>query len=275
MGIAASGTNRMTGVQKDPDMYSRRMYGGSRDASAEEAKRATDRATQWDERYSRQMGPSIDYTAAQQDRARSQGSRGEQLYGQGLARDMAQGGGPSAATAQNAADLDAVALQQAQSAAGGSMRAAQQGGAQAMGQAGTADGRGRAAETAAGRTAYLGGAAGMRQDDLGQAGMDLGRQSALAEMAARQRALADQQNAFYEKLGYGGRTANMDAEHAGNELALQDYAIRGQAELANEDRVMGQAADAAQAMGTVMQFASDRRLKRDVEPMGSRRYGGK
>lgn len=253
-------------------MYGRRSYGGSRQATAEEYARADDRAKQWDERYTRTMGPSIDYTAANQDRARGMATRGEQLYGQQLAAEQARGGGPSAATAQSAVDLDAMAVQQAQQAAQGGMRGAQMQGTQAMGQAAAQYGRARAGETAAGRGAFIGGAGELRRDDLGQAGMDLGRQNALAEMAARQRALADQQNAFYEKLGYGARTANMDAEHAGNELALQEYAAMGAAAAANEDRTVGAAADAANAVATVASFASDKRLKKDVSKL---KYGGK
>lgn len=272
MGVAASGTDKYGGVQKDAGMYGRRSYGGSRAATAEEYARADDHAKQWDERYTRQMGPSIDYTQANQDRARGRQARSEQLYGQQLAAEQARGGGPSAATAQNAVDLDAMALQQAQQGAQGGMRGAQMQGTQAMGQAGAQYGRARAGETAAGRGAFIGGAGELRRDDLGQAGMDLGRQNALAEMAARQRALADQQNAFYEKLGFGARTANMDAEHAGNELALQEYAQMGGAAAAAEDATAAAIARAGQATAAAAGAASDRRLKKDVSKL---KYGGR
>lgn len=271
MGVA-QGTNKYGGVQKDAGMYGRRAYGGSKAASAEEYARADDRAKTWDERYSRQMGPSIDYSQANQDRARGMESRGEQVYGQQLAAAQARGTGPSASGFQNNLDLDAMANQQAAQAAQGGMRGAQMQGAQAMQQAGAQYGRARAGETAAGRSAFIGGANEMRRDDLGQAGMDLGRQNALAEMAARQRALADQQNAFYEKLGFGARTANMDAEHAGNELALQEYAAMGSAAGAAEERAVAAVARAASTSAAVAGAASDRRLKKDVSKL---KYGGK
>lgn len=269
----ASGVDKMGGVQKDVVMYDRRRYGGSAEASEAELGRAKQGAATWDSRYGQQFGGPIDYAQADASRAQGQQARSEQLYGQNLAQRVAQGQGPSAAGAQFGADLDATAQAQAAAMAGGNIRAAQLGGQQSMAQIGGAYGRGVAGETDAGRRTYMGGAGALRQDDLGQAGMDMQRQQANADMFYRQRGLGDQMNSFYEKLGYGVNAANMDAEHQGNELALQEYAQRGAQQLGAAERGDAAMAGAAQGMATAAAVASDRRVKRDVSPL-SRTYGG-
>lgn len=202
-------------------------YGGSAQAAETEANRLQGNRDGWDNAYAGVQG--IDYAQADAARGQAQQARGEQEYGQAAALAMEQGGGPSAATAQYAMNADAAMKAQASQGGLGAQRAGVQQAGTAMGALGGA----RAAETGAGRQAYIGGAGDMRGGDLGQARMDWGQQQAQSKDFYQKRGLTDEMSQFYNEQEYGARAAQLNAQVNAREINRVRY---GQRQKAEDDR---------------------------------------
>jgi hypothetical protein len=211
-------------AQGRASMGDKLSYGGSAHAAEAEAGRLRGERDGWDNAYAGVQG--IDYSQADAARGQAQQARGEQMYGQGMALAMEQGGGPSAATAQYAMNTDAA--MQAQASQGG--LGAQRSGVQQAGAAMGALGGARAAETGAGRQAYIGGAGDMRGGDLGQASMDWGQQQAQSKDFYQKRGLTDEMSQFYNEQEYGARAAQLNAQVNAREINRVRYGQRQQAE---------------------------------------------
>ncbi len=239
-------------------------YGGSREAAEEEAKRLGQQGSYWDQKYSGvAQGPAIDYTAANAARAQGQQARGEQEYGQAAALAMAQGGGPSAATAQYAMNADAA--MQAQASQGG--LGAQRAGVQHAGGNLGALGGARAAETGAGQQAFAGGAGAMRQGDVSQGRADFGAQQAQSDMFYKQRGLGDEMSQYYNEQEYGARAAQLNGVDKAREIARQRALQRNQFEMddaAAQDAKVAEGVNTMASIYTTMAKTSDERLKRGI-----------
>lgn len=256
----------------DSDKYGNFFYGGSKDAAVAESNRTAQRGDDWSNRYGQQFGQPIDYTQANAMRDQAQASRGEQQYGLSLAQQQMEGRAPSAAMISGQANMEQAALQQAGAMASPRQAmAAQQAGASYMGHGAAQAAQGYSGEMSAGRGAYLGGAGDMRQGDYGQAGMDLGREQAMADAHARQRSLEDQMAGFYDQQGLGQAQLNTNMDSMGTNQQAQRWAEAQRQKQAAKDRAQRQTAAAVQTgaslAGSMAGMASDVRLKYGIAPL--------
>jgi hypothetical protein len=210
--------------------------------------------------------------AYQNNWQQSDQSRGQQGQAMGLMQGAATGQAPSQAQAlgRNMIDQSLNAqMAAAASARGGSLaQAAAMRNAATMGDASRQQGMNqlsalRAQEMAQARDAYFGAASGMRQQDIGQQGMNM--QSELA-----QRQLNQQGQQFYDQLGWNTMRADQEGRMQRSGLDSQEYLAQKAMNQHSTDRETGVIGSIIGGVGSAAaSFFSDVTAKTDMQPLSA------
>lgn len=252
-------------------------YGQEPGTAAKEEQRYADMAHQADFR----QGAQIDNSNYYGDRGMELGARGSQSYGLAKYLDLAEGRGPSAATAaynQAVAQGNAQQASIAASARGGgaNLVAAQQAGANAAanmtGQAAGSYATAKAQEQIAALGGFSNLASQARAQDLQREGLSADQAYKQAQLEQQQHTLNDARNITYEQMRqnvFENQNANRQAGEAMNQgNYLGTSALGQQRAQADRDWYTKLAAGGMQALGSAM--GSDVRLKKDIKPGAAR-----